>query len=586
MIFFDSILSAVREKVGKPDLNLETPRDKSFGDFATNAPMQLAKIEGRPPREIADALVPKIQELDFVESASVAGAGFINIKLRDGFIVEFANKCGVWNVECGVGNTENRPIVRNDAQAVETNINSTLHTPHSTLTIVMDYGAYNVAKAMHIGHLRTSIVGDTLCRIAKFFGHRPISYNHMGDWGKPMATVIAWIIRLFPDDWNKPEFVPDTYGVNKEYYPTAANFAKENPEFLSEVLRIKKEFQDGHAEYFALYEKILKISLDEMNRTVARLNILPFDNNLGERNAAGYLEPTEKILREKNMLVDDAGAVIIPVKRDDDTAPMPPLMFYDSRGADTYDSTDLATIYYRKITDNPDLCIYITDFRQNLHFKQLFRASDMAGMIPLEKLEHIGYGTINGKDGRPFKTRDGTAAALNDIIELTEEAAHARVAAGEKKLPEDTIKMIALAALKFNDLMHDVKSDYIFDPAAVTSFEGRTGPYILYTAVRLNSALKKSVDSGQWTVDSITNNHERDLLLKVLDFPKMIQAAFDKRAPDILANYTYELCQLANGFYHNCPIKDDANRVTITKKTADTLSTCIDLMGLRIPDEM
>jgi arginyl-tRNA synthetase len=607
MTFYDQILSAIREKLGIENLTLDVPREKSFGDFATNVAMRLAKSEHKNPLEVAAALIPKIDEIYFVKSSEIAGAGFINIRIKDEFIIKAANESadestgsqtkataeaadepGGENTTdprtkatAGAAKESTRKNAKGESAGGEKTGRAADEKPAKALTIDMDYGAYNVAKELHIGHLRTSIVGDTLYRVARFLGHRPVSYNHMGDWGKPMALVIAWIIRLFPDDWDKPEFRIDEGGFS-DYYPAAAALAKEDPEFLAEVLRIKKEFQDGRADYFALYEKMLKISTDMMDDVVRRLNIVPFDNNLGERNAAAYLAPVEKILRDKKLLSVSDGATVVELGRESDTAPMPPFMFYDSRGADTYDSTDLATVYYRKITDDPDRIIYLTDARQKLHFEQLFRVAEMSGIFPVENMEHQYFGSINGADGRPFKTRDGNAASLFDIIETVESAAREH----SPELPDGTIKMIALAALKFNDLTHDVKSDYVFDPAAVVKFEGRTGPYILYTAVRLNSALRKSGAHTARRISHIASDYERDLLLKVLEFPRAARSAFDRRAPDILANYTYDLCQAANGFYHNCPIKGDRNRAAIARNTAATLASCVGLMGLRIPKEM
>ena len=376
------------------------------------------------------------------------------------------------------------------------------------------------------------------------------------------------------------------------YYPAASAFAKENPEFQSHAQEIKAKFQAGHPGYFALYEKFLAISLKTMNKTVSRLNIMPFDYDLGERNAAKYLDPVEKILRGKNMIYKNQGAEIIDVKRDSDNKPMPPYMWRDSRGADTYDSTDLAAVYCRKQTDNPDKIIYFTDLRQSLHFEQLFRVADMSGIYPYDKFEHIGYGTINGADGKPFKTRDGGAAGLDDILDAANDAVTARIAESGKKLDADTIDTIALAAVKFNDLLHDVKSDYIFDPAQITSFEGRTGPYILYTAVRLNSVLRRA---GEFTAPATAKfeSDERNLIMELLDFDRTIQSAFDARATDLVANYAYDLCQLVNTFYHNCPIlRDDVpvearnSRLALVKIAVDVLTKTLDLMGLKIPNEM
>ena len=460
MNLYKYVSNAINDTLGTK-VNLEVPRNRDFGDFSTNAAMVMAKSAGKNPRELALEIVPKLNELSFVAETSVAGPGFINIKLKDEFIWESATQ-------------PQNP------------------KSETTQTIDLDYGAYNVAKSLHIGHLRTSIVGDTFNRVAKLLGHKTFSWNHIGDWGKPMALVIAWIEKLYPDlPYFQDNFDPTThvdFEINPSelntYYPSASALAKQDPEFQAHAQEIKAKFQDGHAGYFALYEKFLKISLEMMNETVQRLNILPFDYDLGERNAAKYLPDVEKVLRAKNLIEESDGAEVIVVKKESDNKPMPPYMWTDSRGADTYDSTDLAAVYCRKLTDNPDKIIYFTDLRQGLHFEQLFRAAQLSDIYDYSNLEHIGYGTINGNDGKPFKTRDGNAAGLDDIIDAVNEAVKTRVSESGKSLDDDTINAIALAAVKFNDLMHDVRSDYIFDPASVTSFEGRTGPYILYTAVR------------------------------------------------------------------------------------------------------
>ena len=578
-------------------ISVETPKNRDFGDFATNAAMILAKPLKQNPRVIADTILPHISALPFVSDASIAGPGFINIKLKDEFILESVNS-------------------------------SNFKPQTSNLVIDIDYGGYNVAKALHIGHLRTSIVGDTFNRIAKFLGYQTKSYSYIGDWGRPMGLIIAWIETLHPD-W--PFFKePFDKGIDLSpyqitpadldtFYPAASARAKADPDFLAHAQQITKEFQDGRPGYTALYNIFLKTSLDMMDDAIRRMNIMPFDYTLGERNASLYLDPVEKILRDKNLLVKDDGAEIIVLKTAADTAPMPPLMFFNSRGADTYESTDLATIYFRKIKDNPDRMIYITDARQSLHFEQIFRAAILMDLFRPDQLEHIGYGTINGADGRPFKTRDGGVPSLDNMIDLVVDAARARVAESGKNLPDATIEMIALAALKFNDLMHDVKSDYIFDPDAVTQFEGRTGPYILYTAVRLNSVLKRvganayesasrasakashtngeqseqHSPAGVLSYAPTSHPSERELLLTILDFERVLNVAFDRRATDILANWTYDLAQAANAFYHTCPIlRDDVDeatrthRLNIVRAAMATLSTAIDLMGLQIPEEM
>lgn len=570
MNLYKYVSDSVNNKLGFK-ANLEIPKNRDFGDFSTNAAMVGAKELKKNPRELASEILPKLKELDFIDNVSIAGPGFINIKIKDNFIFKNATA----------------------PKQIKTT---------KPLTIDMDYGAYNVAKSLHIGHLRTSIVGDTLNRIFKFIGHKTISYNHIGDWGRSMGMVIAWIQRIHPD-W--PFFQPNfdstkdysKYSISAKeldtFYPAAAAHAKADTDFMETAQHITAELQRGHSGYNALYHLFMPTSLESMNQTIERLNILPFDNTLGERNAAKYEKDVEKILRDKHLIEISDGAEIITVKKDCDNAPMPPVMFRNSRGACPYDATDIMALYYRKITDNPDKIIYLTDARQSLHFEQLFRVAELAGLFSPENLEHIGYGTINGSDGKPFKTRDGNAAELNDIIKMVNKAVVTRVKESGKKLDKKTIDSIALAALKFNDLMHNLTSDYVFDPVSVTSFEGKTGPYILYTAVRLNSVLKRSKAKIIRPTDYVLTQDERNLLIEIMDFEHMILSAYENRAPDMVANYTYDLCQLVNNFYHNCPIlRDDidnktkAGRLYITKMAFDTLSIAIDLMGLQIPSEM
>lgn len=569
MNLYKYVSDAINEKLGFA-ANLEIPRNREFGDFSTNAAMVGAKIAHKNPRELAAEILPKIQELDFVDNANIAGPGFINIKIKDDFILK--------NASAPQPQTANAPLV-----------------------IDMDYGAYNVAKSLHIGHLRTSIVGDTLNRIFRFMGHKTISYNHMGDWGRSMGMVIAWIKRIHPD-W---PFFQDNFDATMDlsqytfdaaelntFYPAASALAKQDEKFMDDVHIITAELQRGHPGYNALYNIFMPVSLKSMHDTITKLNILPFDNDLGEKNAALYEAPVEKLLRDKNLLQESDGAEIVVVKKDTDTAPMPPVMFHNSRGATTYDATDIMAIYYRKLTDNPNKIIYLTDSRQSLHFEQLFRIAELTGLFDTKNLEHIGYGTINGADGKPFKTRSGNAADLDDIIQIVTDAVRARASENNKELDSNTIDTIAIAALKFNDLIHDLRSDYIFDPDSVTSFEGKTGPYILYTAVRLNSVLKRATDAPKLNAHTLSPD-ERNLLMAVMDFDRTIQSAYENRATDMIANYAYNLCQLINAFYHSCPIlRDDIDvqtkqsRLYITKIARDTLATVTNLMGLKIPDKM
>lgn len=551
MNLYKYVSESINNKLGFT-ANLEVPRNRAFGDFSTNAAMVMAKSAGKNPRELAAEILPQLQELDFVADASIAGPGFINLKLRDDFI---------W-----------------DAAAKPHNVKT--DTPKK---IDLDYGGYNVGKALHIGHLRTSIVGDTFNRIAKYLGHTTKSYNHIGDWGRPMGLIIAWIL-----EYGMPKNADE---LNK-IYPESTARAKSDDAWMARAKEVTAELQSGNPEYRKIYDDFMKISLNQMDMVLHRLNLLPFDATMGERGVAPYVADTQKILEDKGLLVESDGAMIVNVRTDDDTAPMPPLMFRTSSDTQTYAAADLSAIYYRTKTDTPDIIGYFTDSRQNLHFQQVFRVAKMAGLTNAE-LFHTGFGALTGPDGKPFKTRDGGVAELLDILDMVNDAVRTRVADAGKELDDDTIASIALAAVKFNDLLHDVRSDYIFDPNQITSFEGRTGPYILYTAVRLNSVLKRAGDTFDVDTAETLTDDERNLLVGTLDFERTVQSAFDNRATDMIANYAYDLCQLANSFYHNCPIlRDDVDEVTrghrlkIARIARDTLATAIDLMGLKIPDEM
>ncbi len=535
------------------NITVEVPKIRDFGDYSTNVAMVLVKFLKKSPREIAEIIKPKLLELDFVQDVTIAGPGFINLKLKDAFLVAPEKYCAPQSRE--------------------------------KLSLDLDYGSYNIGKALHIGHLRTTVVGDTFNRIARFLGHKTKSYNHMGDWGRPMGLIIAWIL-----EYGMPKNADDINAM----YPASTACAKENKEWLERAQKVTVDLQNGNAEYNKIYNDFAPMSLSQISDVLVRLNILPFDENKGERLVAEYVPYVQKILDEKNLLVHDDGADIIPVKMDSDTAPMPPVLWRSSTGAQTYAAADLAAIYYRTTTDNPTDIVYFTDNRQNLHFTQVFRAAKLAG-IDSANLQHVGFGTITGTDGKPFKTRDGSVPSLNQVVDLVCDSVRNRAQESGKQLSEETIEMIGLAALKFNDLMHDVKSDYVFDPDSVTQFEGRTGPYILYAAVRLNSVLKKAAAMDlQPEADSENlQPEERNLLLRLLDFDRVLENAFTRRATDLLANYTYDLCQDINTFYHHCPIlRDDVDdktkqsRLYIVNMARKTLLTAIDLMGLRVPDEM
>ncbi|MBD5391756.1 arginine--tRNA ligase [bacterium] len=534
------------------NIAIEVPKIRDFGDYSTNIAMVLARPLHMSPRDVAAIVLPVISALPYVADASIAGPGFINIRLHDEFIIDAAANCATPDV------------------------------PSSPRMIDLDYGGYNIGKSLHVGHLRTTIVGDTFNRIARHLGHRVRSYNHMGDWGRPMGLIIAWILE---------NGMPETADEINRMYPMSSERAKNDAEWMTRAKDITAKLQSGDPEYRRIYDVFSKISLDQIDALLGRLNILPFDENKGERLIADFVPEMQDILIAKNLLKTDDGAQIIPVRTDDDNAPMPPVMWRSSAGAQTYAAADLTAVHYRIKNDNPTDIIYFTDNRQALHFTQIFRAARLCGYGDVN-LQHIGFGTITGPDGKPFKTRDGNVPSLNDMIDMVAASVRARVADAGKELPTATIEQIAMAALKFNDLMHDVRSDYIFDPDSVTRFEGRTGPYILYTAVRLNSILRKCGEMAPAATMELSAD-ERNLVLTMLDFGRVLDTAFARRATDLLANYAYDLAQAINTFYHNCPIlRDDvddatrAHRVAIVAMAARVLGTAIDLMGMQVPESM
>ncbi len=562
-------------------LTFQISNRPDLSDFQSNDAMKLAPALKMKPVDLANKIIEEIKKHSEFSEVSVAGPGFINVKISDEFIQKALEK-----------------FIKNN----KINFKKT----DKPLTIDMDYGAYNVAKALHIGHLRTSIVGDTMNRISGFIGHKVISYNHIGDFGRPMGIVIAYIETIHPD-W--PYFKPD-FNENMDtsdciirpeeldaFYPNGNVLAKENPEFMERARKITADFQSGHLAYNALYNKFLKISLAEMEKVLESLNLLDFTYWYGEKNASKYVPEVEKLLNKKHLLRKDDGAMIVEVATDEDTAPMPPLIFENSRSGQTYQASDLGAIYFRIKNDNPDFIWYFTDARQSLHFNQVFRVAEKIGLISTDKLKHCAFGSINGANGKPFATRDGNVPSLQGIIQMVDEAVQTRVDEAGKNLDKDTIHKIAVSALKFNDLIHEVKSNYIFDLDSLTSFEGRTGPYILYTSVRLNSILKRATNqpyqqnSDSW--DGKISIYERDLMLTILNFQKTIYRAFDNIAPDVLANYIYDVATKINLFYHNSPVlRDDipnnlfAFRLDLIQKSKIILDTAIGLLGIGIPDEM
>lgn len=506
------------------ELNLDTNSNviksnrPELCDYQFDGVFRLASAAHENPAVIGEKIVNKIKELqnydDYFKIVEFVKPGFINITVSDKLINNLVTKI----------NTEEHLGIKQ---------------PEKIETFFLDYGGYNIAKPLHIGHLRPTIIGESIKRIIKFMGHNTISDVHLGDYGLQMGQVIYGIKR---DNITIEEI--DIDYLNK-IYPEISSLCKENEEVKEECARITKELQNNNQEYVKIWNKIVDVSIKDAKKLCDYLSV-SFDLWEGESDACNYLEKVEEILKEKNLLVESEGALVVNVKKEEDNKPMPPMMFKKSNGAYVYDSTDLATIYERMIKYNPDHIIYVTDFRQNLHFEQVFRASELAGFLPYKSLEHAYNGTINGSDGKPFKTRQGNAPKLGELFEEVKET-FINMKESNKDMSENDIDIITNSIIKFADLQNNREKDYIFDIAKFSNVVGKTGPYVLYTYVRTN----KMINDNGYLNDIIYNEFDRNLRKKIIEFDLEIEKAFKERMPHYIADYIYDLCLTMNAFYQN-----------------------------------
>lgn len=489
-------------------------------DYQYDGVFKLASTLHENPIIIGEKIVNKVNELDnfnhYFKTVEFVKPGFINITISDELINELLIK-------------------------ISTEEHLGLSEPQNKETFFLDYGGYNIAKPLHIGHLRPTIIGESIKRIIKYMGHNVIADVHLGDIGLQMGQVIYGIKR----DNLKIEDINIDY-LNK-IYPEISGLCKTDEKIKEECAFITKELQAGNGEYTAFLNKITEVSIEDAKKICDYLGI-SFDLWQGESDSLKYLSDVEKILTEKNLLELSEGALVVNVKKENDNKPMPPMMFKKSNGAYVYDSTDLATIYERKQKFNPDHIIYVTDFRQNLHFEQVFRASDLAQIMPYHSLEHAYNGTINGTDGKPFKTRQGNAPKLSELFDLVKET-FISLKETNKDMSKEDIDIIVNAIIKFADLQNNREKDYIFDIAKFSNVVGKTGPYVLYTYVRINKILK---EYGNIELNSIIyNDSDRNLRKKIIEFDLDLKKAFKDRMPSNIAEYIYDLCVVMNTFYQN-----------------------------------
>lgn len=558
-------------------------------EYQCNGAMAAAKEYKKAPFMIADEVVEKLAVNPMFVMAESVKPGFLNLKIDEAYLADYVAKMQEDEGRFGCEKTE------------------------APKTIMIDYGGPNVAKPLHVGHLRSAIIGESVKRIGKFMGHNVIGDVHLGDWGLQMGLIITELkqrrpeLVYFDDTYTGeyPEEAPFTISELEEIYPTASKKSKEDEAYKEVAMQATFELQHGKRGYQALLKHILNVSVTDLKRNYANLNV-SFELWKGESDAQPYIPDMVQKMKDDGFAYISDGALVVDVKEETDTKEIPPCMILKSDGASLYNTTDLATMVWRMKDYNPDELIYVVDKRQELYFTQVFRCARKTGIVkPETELKFLGFGTMNGKDGRPFKTRDGGVMRLEHLISGINEEMLAKIQENQKtkenlgistEEAENTAKMVALAAIKYGDLSNQASKDYIFDIDRFTSFEGNTGPYILYTIVRIKSILNKyhglgKDDSGA-VIEAAHSKSEKDLMLELSKFNAVMESAFEETAPHKICSYIYDLANAFNSFYHGTKIMSEENEtvqksyIRLLELTKSVLETCIDVLGFSAPERM
>lgn len=550
--------------------------------YQCNGAMAGAKLYHKAPIMIANQVVESLQDNEMFESVEAVMPGFINIKLNSEFVAKYLNDMK----EADKYGCENK----------------------EPETIVIDYGGANVAKPLHVGHLRSAVIGESVKRIERFMGNKVISDVHLGDWGLQMGLIITELECRKPDlvyfdesyTGEYPEEAPFTISELEEIYPCASAKSKVDEEFKEKAHQATLKLQSGYAPYTAIWKHIMKVSVEDLKKNYGNLNV-DFDLWKGESDAQPYIPGLIQDLIDKKLAYESQGALVVDISKEDDTKELPPCIVRKSDGAALYATSDLATIIQREQDYKPNHYIYVADKRQELHFTQVFRVSKKANIVDENtKMEFLGFGTMNGKDGKPFKTRDGGVMRLENLIAQINKAVYDKIMENRTVSEEEannTAKIVGLAALKYGDLSNQASKDYIFDIDRFASFEGNTGPYILYTIVRIKSILEKyKAESGNADVNlpviSTDNGSQMQLMLEVAKFNEIIENAAEELAPHKICSYVYDLSNVFNRFYHETKIlaEEDqtkkAGYIALINLTINVLEQCIDLLGFSAPDRM
>ena len=548
-------------------------------EYQCNGAMPAAKVYRCAPIQIANAVAVQLENEPMFSQVSAVNPGFLNLHVSAEYLRDYV---------ADMGKSE-RYGLDHDANA---------------RTVVVDYGGPNVAKPLHVGHLRSAIIGESLKRIYRYFGNHVIGDIHMGDWGLQMGLIIEEVrerqpeLPYFDADFTGeyPAEAPFTISQLEEIYPCASAKSKVDEDFAARAHDATFKLQNGDRGYRAMWDHIMRLSVADLKKNYANLNV-DFDVWLGESDAQPYIPAMIEDLKAKGVTTVSDGALVIPVQEESDTKEVPPCILVKSDGAAIYATTDLATIVQRMQDYKPGKLLYLTDKRQALHFEQVFRAAKKGQLVPQDmEMQHIGFGTMNGKDGKPFKTREGGVMRLERLIAEITDYVRAKITENQvvdTSEVETTARLIAMAALKYGDLSNQPTKDYVFDLERFAAFEGNTGPYILYTIVRIKSILAKY--DGKADISALMapeTKEAKDLMLALTRFADFMQQAYRDNAPNAICAYIYELAGAVNKFYHETRILAEpdsakqAGYIALMDLSRQVLESCIDLLGFEAPEKM
>ena len=547
-------------------------------EYQCNGALAAAKVYRCAPMVIASTVAEQLRaDADFTEVSAV-NPGFINLTVSESYLAGYLTD---------MANSEKFGLTAEE----------------NPRTIVVDYGGPNVAKPLHIGHLRSAIIGESIKRLYRFFGNRVIGDIHMGDWGLQMGLIIAEVRERMPQlpyfdesfSGEYPEEAPFTISQLEEIYPAASSKSKEDEAFAAKAHEATRLLQEGERGHRALWAHIMAVSVADLKKNYANLDV-DFDAWLGESDAQSYIAPMMEIVTARGLTKQSGGATVVEVQEEGDTKEIPPCILKKSDGATLYATTDLATMMQREADFAPDKILYIVDKRQSLHFEQIFRVARKAELVrPETELQHIGFGTMNGKDGKPFKTREGGVMRLERLISEITEFVRGKITENQVVADDSvdaTAQLIAMAALKYGDLSNQATKDYVFDLDRFAAFEGNTGPYILYTIVRIKSILARYGKDAEKVIRPAASKEEKNLMLTISRFADNLTAAYRQSAPNTICAYIYELSGALNKFYHETKIlaetdkEKQAGYIALVALAKEILETCIDLLGFSAPEKM